>query len=462
MRKIIFYSFFSLFTSVYLTFAAANTHSLCGPLCLLEVCKQHKIDATIDTIKDYSGYTETNGTSMFGLYRAALNLGLPAVPVRVRIEQLKEIEKPCIAYVRNNHFTLIENIKENSVILRDPPDQPYEMPIKKFLEIWNGEALVFSESLTRSENQTTQQNIQNYPQLVFEKTTYDAGAIEENEKVSVSFPFRNAGDEVLKVLVTASCSCTTTLLGKNTYKKGESGELKVTIDTTGKRFRLTEKIYVTTNDPDNSLTILKVTGVIDSRIKLIPENIWLDKIETGAVIKRLIQVKHWGKEVFSITGFDNSPDITSKIVSDLSDSNTTMIEITISVPETDGHIEKQCVILTSDEKQSRLEIPIKGIVIPEFSAKPPLLFFGVAKTNEVIQKEVRIISHAEQSADFKVINSSEHITVRLVDTDNPTNHTLMATLTCPSFTTTVKDTIRVFASDDAQPVVEIPCFSQVK
>ena len=70
------------------------------------------------------------------------------------------------------------------------------------------------------------------PKLVLNKTTYDFGNVEEGKVVDVKIGFKNQGNSVLLISdVKTSCGCTAALLSSKTLKSGESGNVKIELDT---------------------------------------------------------------------------------------------------------------------------------------------------------------------------------------------------------------------------------------
>lgn len=73
-------------------------------------------------------------------------------------------------------------------------------------------------------------------QIKFDKTTHNFGTFSENEpKVSCVFTYTNVGEQPLVInQAIASCGCTVPEYTKTPVKPGESGEIKVTYNGTGK------------------------------------------------------------------------------------------------------------------------------------------------------------------------------------------------------------------------------------
>ena len=72
--------------------------------------------------------------------------------------------------------------------------------------------------------------------ISFDKTSHNFGTFpEESPKVTCTFKFTNTGDKLLVIhQAIASCGCTVPDYPKEPIKPGESGEIVVTYDGTGK------------------------------------------------------------------------------------------------------------------------------------------------------------------------------------------------------------------------------------
>ena len=72
--------------------------------------------------------------------------------------------------------------------------------------------------------------------IKFDKTSHNFGTFsEDSPKVTCTFKFTNTGDKLLVIhQAIASCGCTVPQYSKEPIKPGESGEIVVTYDGTGK------------------------------------------------------------------------------------------------------------------------------------------------------------------------------------------------------------------------------------
>ena len=86
--------------------------------------------------------------------------------------------------------------------------------------------------------------------------------IEQGEKVSHVFTFKNTGNEPLVLSnVKPSCGCTTPSWTKEPVAPGEEGEILVEFDSKGKSGKQTKTVTITANT-EPAKTVLTITGEI--------------------------------------------------------------------------------------------------------------------------------------------------------------------------------------------------------
>jgi len=88
------------------------------------------------------------------------------------------------------------------------------------------------------------------PKLKLSIVQHDFGTVEEGKIVQATISFKNEGKGVLQINeVKTSCGCTAALLSSKTLKPGESGNVKIELDTSNREGKLTRTVTLYTNDP---------------------------------------------------------------------------------------------------------------------------------------------------------------------------------------------------------------------
>lgn len=88
--------------------------------------------------------TNESGSSLYDMSKGLNKLGLQGVGVSANYARLKNMKKPVIAFINNNHYVVILDIKGNYIYAFDPAVGFGHMKAHKdnFLDLWNGILLI--------------------------------------------------------------------------------------------------------------------------------------------------------------------------------------------------------------------------------------------------------------------------------------------------------------------------------
>ena len=117
------------------------------------------------------------------------------------------------------------------------------------------------ESTVNITNNTTAET-DNLPIIKFEKEIHNFGLIQQGEKVSYTFKFKNIGSGDLIINdASASCGCTVPKFSREPIGSGESGEIEVIFDTHRRSGNQSKSVTVWTNCEPNKIK-LRITAEI--------------------------------------------------------------------------------------------------------------------------------------------------------------------------------------------------------
>lgn len=86
------------------------------------------------------------------------------------------------------------------------------------------------------------------PVMVFGDTAHDFGSMNQGEKVSWTYSFKNTGNADLIISsAVGSCGCTVPHFPKGTVHAGDTGTIDVTFDSEGKQGKVLKSVTVVTN-----------------------------------------------------------------------------------------------------------------------------------------------------------------------------------------------------------------------
>jgi hypothetical protein len=125
----------------------------------------------------------------------------------------------------------------------------------------NGDKSGVNSSLV-SNPASTNGNNGKLPTMAFADTTHDFGSINQGEKVSYTFKFKNAGSSDLIISsAVGSCGCTVPHYPKGTVAAGDTGTIDVTFDSSGKQGKVLKTVSIVTNCQPNT-KIITITADI--------------------------------------------------------------------------------------------------------------------------------------------------------------------------------------------------------
>ncbi len=91
------------------------------------------------------------------------------------------------------------------------------------------------------------------PKLELITKQYDFGDVEEGKIVETKLIFKNSGNDILEIKdVKTSCGCTAVVLSSKKLKPGETGSLKIELDTSNRFGKMIRTVTLLSNDSENA------------------------------------------------------------------------------------------------------------------------------------------------------------------------------------------------------------------
>src|SRR6188768_621404 len=92
----------------------------CGPACIRMISKYYGKEYTISYLRELCNIGK-QGVSVLGISNAADKLGFNTVALKASFDTLeKQIQLPCIAHWKQNHFIVVYRITKRYVYIADP------------------------------------------------------------------------------------------------------------------------------------------------------------------------------------------------------------------------------------------------------------------------------------------------------------------------------------------------------
>ncbi|MBB2148325.1 peptidase domain-containing ABC transporter [Pedobacter gandavensis] len=129
------------------TFKRQQERTDCGIACLISITKFHGGHQTVENLREISG-TNTQGTTLLGLYQCAEKIGFDANAFTADLTHLELETSPLILHVvmekTIQHFVIYygKNPATGQFIIGDPAKGIYELDAQELTNIWKSKALL--------------------------------------------------------------------------------------------------------------------------------------------------------------------------------------------------------------------------------------------------------------------------------------------------------------------------------
>jgi len=126
-------------------FVHQKDQSDCGVACLAGIIRYFSGSVKLERLRELSG-TNKQGTTLLGLYQAAREVGLKAEPYEAELENLRELEDPCILHIiKNNklqHYVICYGYEDEKFLLSDPAEGVKYVSEDEIEQQWQSKALL--------------------------------------------------------------------------------------------------------------------------------------------------------------------------------------------------------------------------------------------------------------------------------------------------------------------------------
>lgn len=228
---------------------------LCGSKALLVVCQVFGIPASLSELMNLCE-TSTEGTSIRQLINAGKKKGFAVSAKRLSFDKLQNISPPAIVMLKrnrdSNHFVVVDEIRDNGVIVIDPPTFPVRISREEWLSQWQGAVITFG--LPKQEGAG--------PQIRFDSAITYLENISQAHTVKGVFRYRNIGDEPLKInAIDSTCKCTVVFSSQEAIRPNGVGEITTRYLPSNREGSFEYKIKLESNDPRHPLSILTLLRI---------------------------------------------------------------------------------------------------------------------------------------------------------------------------------------------------------
>lgn len=254
------------------------------------------------------------------------------------------------------------------------------------------------------------------PKAVAAEPIKDVGVVAKGEKATHDFVLRNEGSVPLQITdVKASCGCTVADYDK-TIAPGQTGKVRVAIDTATFNGPIAKGVTVFTNDPAAPQMELTIRAKVEPFISVKPgyaryivvqgetqegkisQTLWAPDGASFDVVKVESPYPHLKTSFREARPEERIADAPGK---------QWKVEMQLSNSSPVGPLSDSVQVHTNHPKQKLVQIPVSGFVRPTISVTPSVADFGQIELKEPLRKAINIKAFSTENV--KVTGVQENI-----------------------------------------------------
>jgi hypothetical protein len=145
------------------------------------------------------------------------------------------------------------------------------------------------------------------------------------------------------------------------------------------------------NDPENHVVTLSLSGIVIASARVVPSNLWIDRVVSGSIIKKEFEVYAPDDTTFSITEIKTSDGIHIQKKRERIENGNKIIpfSVTLNILSPIGSYNKKIKLITNKHNKI-IEIPIEGEIIGPIEAAPSAVFLGEIKHGTKFEKRIAL------------------------------------------------------------------------
>jgi len=365
----------------------------CANDCVLHVLHRFGIAETpyglFLSINDYSNDTYKL-ISFFDLKSYFNYLGFTAEAYFLSIDDIEKMPGEKICHYENDHFVVIEEIDEKSVIIYNPPLRINKISRQTFMEKWDGYVLI----IEKTNKLFISPRYYPFPKAFIDIIYFDWGVIKSDQKLMRKIDIWNLGEEQLIINeLYSSCNCTSTSLDKNIVKSGEKSILYVEEDTQGRYGKNIINIKINTNDTETPFMDLKLSCEVFRDIEAVPSKINIGMLPVGKKKKRTIGIMGTGISKEKINEIISSSNNITNILKNEYKNKLEYVgfEFEAFWINKPGIFEEKIIMSFKNNCFDPIEINITGEYQSPIRLEKEAIFFEKGKETINIQGDIQLI-----------------------------------------------------------------------
>jgi len=212
------------------------------------------------------------------------------------------------------------------------------------------------------------------PRIAIEKPAVDFGPVVFGKKLSHSFVVRNLGSSPLRVEeVSSPCECFRATFD-DAIAPGQSGRIRVEVDTSALQGPIFLTARVRTNDPARPIARVEIKALVKGAIMLLPRDHLDLTTVSGQDQEAVVELEINRKEPLQVTGVDSDSQVFLPKLERLTAGRRYRIVVKAAGGQPVGIHSGTIRILAADEDRPVIPLRCSLLVVSSVAVEPDTLF----------------------------------------------------------------------------------------
>ena len=265
------------------------------------------------------------------------------------------------------------------------------------------------------------------PKLRVSNSTHDFGVVVEGARVNHIFKIENIGDEQLTIgRVLSSCGCTVVKSSSEVLQPGASGVIEVKFDTAGFAGERKKAIRLYSNDPEQPMVPLYLSGTIQPEIIVRPRRVAFTGVTKDQINQASARVRlSVAPQADSTVRIGQVRALSKRVkVVDLGgDSKTREIEVRLSSDLTMGEFRDRVLVELDGGQSQVVNVPVSVEIVGDIRLTPSVVSFGLLQGDAPVIRTIVAQNLSGRPLNLTLLEaSSEALTVSHKKVANSQNY----------------------------------------
>ena|GEM_PF-3146586 len=286
----------------------------------------------------------------------------------------------------------------------------------------------------------------------------DFGRARQNDKLTHVLVLTNKSPNVVKIKgVATSCSCTAAILSKNEIPPAQSGEVRITLDTTGLFGKVYKPCLVQFENPALRPVKLDLLAFVYSpSARFTVSGLYFDKVPAGAAAVRAFTIVNKDDPAADwriVKVATSSPNLTAEYL-----PNRAEVRCALSPDAPFGPINESLLItINSQDGSSTIQMPLRGDVMPPLKTIPARLYLGAVRADRPVSVAFKVTASLSSNPSPLELAPPRNTSLRVkVTRRNNEEAVCLAEIPAPHKKGFFRGEILLKTGRDTQPELRIP------